>query len=89
MPNATYLGDFQPISCCNTIYKCVTKLIARRLHGVMPSLIGKQQRAFLKGRHIGDNVLLAQELLSNYHRDKGSPRCAIKIDLMKAFDKVS
>jgi hypothetical protein len=40
------------------------------------------------GRRIGDNILLTQELLRNYHRDKGSPRCALKVDLMKAFDTV-
>lgn len=44
--------------------------------------------AFIQGRRIGDNILLAQELLINYHRDKGSPRCALKVDLMKAFDRV-
>ena len=28
MPNPTVMGDFRPISCCNTIYKCITKWIA-------------------------------------------------------------
>lgn len=55
---------------------------------VLPCLVGKFQTAFVKGRRIGDNILLAQELFRNYHRDKGSPRCAIKVDLMKAYDTV-
>lgn len=78
----------RPISCCNTIYKCIAKILANRIKLILPDLVGKQETAFVKGRRIGDNVLLAQELLRNYHRNKGSPRCALKVDLMKAYDTV-
>lgn len=36
----------------------------------------------MKGRSIVDNVLLMQELVKNYHKNRGHPRCAIKLDLM-------
>lgn len=29
-----------------------------------------------------------EELVRGYHKDEGPPRCAIKIDLMKAYDSV-
>lgn len=29
-----------------------------------------------------------RELVTRYHRDFGSPRCTIKVDLMKAYDSV-
>lgn len=29
-----------------------------------------------------------QEVVRGYHRDSGSPRCSIKVDLMKAYDSV-
>ena len=32
--------------------------------------------------------MLSHELLRNYHRDKGTPRCTAKIDLKKAYDLV-
>jgi len=32
--------------------------------------------------------LLAQELVRNYHKPVGQPRCTIKVDLMKAYDLV-
>ncbi|PKI77742.1 hypothetical protein CRG98_001866 [Punica granatum] len=41
------------------------------------------------GRKISDNVLLAHKLVRNYHRQGITPRCAIKIDLMKAFDSLN
>lgn len=82
------IRDFRPISCCNVIYKCITKVLATRMPCVLPSIIDQAQSAFLKGRSIADNVLLMQELVRGYHRDGGFPRCAIKIDLMKAYDSV-
>lgn len=69
-----FWGDFRPISCCNVIYKCVTKIIANRLKKVLPSLISTNQSAFVEGRKIVDNILLAQELVRNYHRRGLSPR---------------
>ena len=88
VPNPDKLKDFRPISCCTIIVKCFSKIVANRLKEVLPGLVGPQQTAFIRGRRIGDNVLLAQELLRNYHRDKGTPRCALKVDLMKAYDRV-
>ena len=86
--NPTSMDDFRPISCCNTIYKCISKLIANRIKNVLPSLADKAQTGFIKGRSITDNILLAQELLRNYHRKELSPRCAIKVDFRKAFDTI-
>ncbi|GJW49144.1 putative reverse transcriptase domain, reverse transcriptase zinc-binding domain protein [Tanacetum coccineum] len=36
----------------------------------------------------GDNILITQELMHNYHRNRGSPRCAFKVDIQKAYDTV-
>ncbi|CAN1159330.1 LINE-1 retrotransposable element ORF2 protein [Linum perenne] len=87
-PNATSMRDYIPISCCNTIYKALSKVLANRICSVLPSLVGYSQSAFIKGRMISDNVILAHELLSRYSQKTVSPRCALKIDLMKAFDSV-
>ena len=45
-------------------------------------------RFILIGRNITDNVLLAQELVRAYGKAILSSKCAIKIDLQKAFDSV-
>ena len=67
---------------------CISKLIANRLKGVLPSLINSAQSAFIPGCSMEDNIMLAQELMRNYHRRDSPTRCAIKVDLMKAFDTV-
>ena len=61
--NPSSMKDFRPISCCSIIYKCITKIMAFRLQKYMPSLISPNQSAFVKGRSITDNVLLAHELV--------------------------
>jgi len=38
--NPTRLTDFRHISCCNTVYKCIAKILAGRIKGVLPSLVG-------------------------------------------------
>ncbi|KAL0453999.1 UNVERIFIED_CONTAM: hypothetical protein Slati_1378000 [Sesamum latifolium] len=39
-------------------------------------------------RSIGDNILLAQELFTGYNQQHLPPRCALKVDLRKAYDTV-
>ena len=86
--NPNHVKDFQPILCCNTIYKCISNIIANRIKMVLPSVVSPNQSAFVEGRRISDNIFLCQELMRNYHRGNGSPRCALKVDLMKAYDTV-
>ncbi|XP_028068678.1 uncharacterized protein LOC114271244 [Camellia sinensis] len=38
-PNAEKVGDFWPISCCNTLYICISKIIVDRIKVVSPDLI--------------------------------------------------
>lgn len=87
--NPACMDDYRPISCCNVMYKCISKVIASRLKIILPDVIGPSQSAFIPGRQISDNILLSQELLHNYHLNTGSARCALKVDLKKAFDTIS
>nr|GMC90863.1 Vestitone reductase [Ipomoea batatas] len=71
---ANVVGDFWPISCCNVIYKVISKVLAERLSNVLPSLIDRAQAAFIGGRSMSDNIFLAQELIRCYARKRISPR---------------
>ncbi|KAJ9536525.1 LOW QUALITY PROTEIN: hypothetical protein OSB04_un000277 [Centaurea solstitialis] len=88
-PNATVVSDFRPIACCSVLYKCISKVIVDRLKPALDGLINKAQSAFIPGRKITDNILMAHELVNGYHLRKGPPRCAFKIDLRKAYDMIS
>ena len=85
---ADSMKDFRPISLCTMVYKCISKILASRLKKILPNLIDHAQSAFIPGRQISDNILLAQELFRGYSRDTGTPKCALKIDLHKAFDSI-
>lgn len=57
VPHPLKVIDFRPIACCNTVYKCISKIIADRLEKVLPSLISPDQIAFIAGRIIMNNIL--------------------------------
>lgn len=53
-------NDFRPISLCNFSYKVISKILSERLAPLLPSIISKEQGAFIKGRFIVENVLLVK-----------------------------
>ena len=85
---ATEIKDYRPISCCNTLYKVVSKLMVAKLKPLLPSIILPNQSAFIKCRELLENCVLASEIISGDHRNKGPKRLSIKIDIAKAFDTV-
>ena len=86
--NATAISDFRPISCCNTTYKVISTLLASRLKQVLPQLISNTQSAFIPGRLMVENVLMATELVSGYNWKNISKRSMLKVNLKKAFDSL-
>ncbi|KAL2240746.1 UNVERIFIED_CONTAM: hypothetical protein Sindi_0715800 [Sesamum indicum] len=82
------IGDFRSISCCNVLYKIIAKLIVQRLSMVLDKIVSPCQGAFIPGWSIGDNILLAQELFTGYNQVRRPPRCAMKVDIRKAYDTV-
>lgn len=42
----------------------------------------------MKDRLLVENLLLATEIVKDYHKKEISPRCAMKIDIAKIFDSV-
>ncbi|CAN1746948.1 LINE-1 retrotransposable element ORF2 protein [Linum perenne] len=85
------MRDLRPISLCNVAYRILAKILANRLREVIPGLIATEQSAFIKGRSITDNVLVAFESLHHMKRIQRAKigEMAVKIDISKAYDRVS
>lgn len=86
--NASSTSDFCPISCLNTVYKVVSKLLSNRLKAVLPSVISQAQSAFLPGRLLAENVLLATDLVKGYSSSNSESKAMLKVDIKKAFDSI-
>ncbi len=83
--DATEPEHFRPISLCSTLYKATTKILAVRLRDILPRLISLEQGAFLGGRSITDNVLIAQEFIYDHSKALSmSSLMGIKLDMERA-----
>lgn len=67
------ITDYRPKLCCNVRYKCISKIISDRLRNGLSDVVNINQSDFVPGRRISDNILLTQELIKNYHIQRGQP----------------
>ena len=79
------MSQFRHISLCNVSYKIISKVLCLRLRKVLPDRISETQSAFVAGRQISNNIMIAQEM---FHALRTKPsgrnkRMAIKTDMSK------
>ena len=83
-----YIDNWRPISLLCADYKIYSKIIAKRLQLVLPSLIHPSQTGFMKGRNIGENTIQLLSLME-YAQIWNKSVAVISFDFRKAFDRVS
>ena len=88
--NPKKVSDFRPIGLCNVIYKLIAKVMANRLKKFLAQSVPNSQSAFLLGRLIFDNILVAFKTL-HYLKRKTTGKLgymALKLDMSKAYNQV-
>ncbi|XP_026384103.1 uncharacterized protein LOC113279643 [Papaver somniferum] len=82
-------ADYRSISLCNVSYKIISKILANRLKPLLPDIISPTQNAFVAGRHIHANIIIAHEILYSMKRKTiKKALVGLKLDMSKAFDRV-
>jgi hypothetical protein len=88
--NPSTPADYRPIALCNVLLKIITKTIANRIKLILNDIISPHQSAFLPGRLITDNTLIAYESFHYLKNCKSRKHgyVGIKLDMAKAYDRI-
>ena len=81
------IQGYRPITLLNTGYKIISATIARRLKGVLTSIIGPEQTGFVPGRFIGSAIRLTYDVIHSV-KEKGSEGLLVSLDMDNAFNAV-
>ena len=90
IPEPQTAADLRPIALCNVIYRIASKVLANRLKKILPEIISPLQSAFVPGRLISDNTLVATEVahfMKKLRRQKEG-FFSLKLDISKAYDRL-
>ena len=83
-----YLKNWRPISLLNVIYKLASSVIASRLKKVLHKLVHDDQKGFISGRFIGENIRIIYDILFETKQQE-IPGLLLSVDFQQAFDSVS
>ena len=81
------LSNWRPITLLNLDYKIASKVIAKRIERFLPRLIHPDQTGFVKGRYIGQNIRLINDIMEQT-KLQNIPGILLLLDFRKAFDTI-
>ena len=86
----TGMSEFRPIALCNVTYKVISKILINRLKKHLGSVISENQAAFIPGRMISDNIIMAHEVFHSLkvRKRQATSYMAVKTDITKAYDRL-
>lgn len=80
-------ASYRPISLLSVDLKLLSKLLAKHLESVLPSIISPDQTGFIHGRHSFSNLRRLFNMLYN-PSSSCTPEVLISLDAEKAFNRV-
>ena len=83
-----YLKNWRPISLLNVVYKLASIVIANRLKTILYKVINEDQKGFISGRFIGENIRLIYDIIYET-KNQDIPGLLLSIDFQQAFDSIS
>ena len=84
----TLTGNYRPISLLSIFYKLASCAITQRIKPAVESIIGRQQKAYIKHNNIGSCIINIINLIRHTITTKKSGLILL-IDFKKAFDSIS
>ena len=81
------LSNWRPITLLNVDFKIAAKAIAKRLEPILGPLIHPDQTGFVKGRHIGENIHLINDIME-ITKTQNLKGILTSLDFRKAFDSL-
>ena len=81
------LENWRPITLLNCDYKIFAKAIANLIVKVLISVINSDQTGFLKGRFIGENIRIIEDII-NFTDCASKQGLLLFLDFQKAFDSL-
>ncbi|KAE8711371.1 Ethanolamine-phosphate cytidylyltransferase [Hibiscus syriacus] len=85
--NLECIEDYRPISLVGSLYKIISKVLARRLFSVIQDIVSPSQFAFIPGRQLLDCAFIANEGIDSW-RKRGLKGVVFKADFQRAYDSV-
>ena len=80
--------EYRPISLLGSIYKILAKTLVGRILNILPHIISNEQGAFVKGRQILDDILVANECVHSRYGER-IPSHSCNLHLKRAYDRVN
>lgn len=82
------MDNWRPLSMLTVDYKIYAKVLAGRLQSVLPSIISQDQKGYMKGRNVSDNILDLLFIIEHCETHQ-IPALLTAVDYRKAFDSVN
>uniref|UniRef100_A0A803TR72 Reverse transcriptase domain-containing protein n=1 Tax=Anolis carolinensis TaxID=28377 RepID=A0A803TR72_ANOCA len=85
----TDVRNYRPISLLNSDYKMFSNILANRLKDLLNTWIAEDQKGFLPGRKMRDNVRCILDIIEYYEKNHQKEVALLSVDAEKAFDNLN